>query len=108
MKHITFIILLTCSLTCEAKQIILDIPDNDMKIVENDVLDAEQWIKDAWAGKLNKCKERLLDQEVSRSVKDGETLPAGDTAIIQKAFARPDYKNRKQRDLDVIKIFPLK
>jgi len=81
-----------------ARQVVLDIPDNDIKIVENDVIDAEQWIKDAWAGKLAKCKSRIIKVEVDRSVQANETLPAGDAAIIQKAFSRTDFKPRKLRD----------
>lgn len=95
------IILLTViflpSMLC-AKQIILNIPDNDIKIVENDVIDAEKWIKDAWAGKLSKCKERVIGKEVEISVKNREAIPAGDTLIIEKHFARPDYKSRKEKE----------
>jgi hypothetical protein len=97
---ISTILLITCQLTCEAKSIVLNIPDNDAKIVENDVVDAEQWIKDAWAGKLSNCKKRLIKSEIDRSVQSGEALPAGEDAIVQKAFSRPDYKNRKQRDAE--------
>jgi len=53
--------------------------------------------KDAWTGKLRKQK-RLIEMEIFRSRLNNETLPAGDNAIIQKAFARPDYLSRKQRD----------
>lgn len=97
MKKLLLIILFVGS-TAQAKTITLSIPDDDIKIVENDILDAEQWIKDAWAGKVNKCKERIVKQEIERSVKSGETLPAGERAILQKAFNRSDYKNRKQRN----------
>jgi len=103
MKKLIFALLLIAG-TVQARQIILDIPDNDIKIVENDIVDAEQWIRSAWNGKLNKCKERLVNQEVARSVKDSEPLPAGDTAIVQKAFTRPDYKNRKDRDAFVVGV----
>jgi hypothetical protein len=100
MKKILVALLFVSPL--QAKTITLEIPDQDIKIVENDVIDAEQWIREAWAGKLNKCKERLLNQEIKRSVDVGESLPAGDTAIIQKAFNRTDYESRKARDLKII------
>ena len=82
----------------QAKTIVLNIPDNDIKVVENDVIDGEQWIKDAWAGKFNKCKERLVKQEVDRSIQEGSQIPSTADAIVQKAFLRPDYKNRRDRD----------
>lgn len=84
----------------QAKTITLNIPDEEIKIVENDVLDAEQWIKDAWKGKVNKCKDRLIRSEIDTSIGKGEAIPAGDTAIIDKAFKRPEYKNRKERDAE--------
>lgn len=82
----------------QAKSVTFNIPDEEVKIVENDVLDAEEWLRNAWQGKLNKCKERLIKAEVDRSIKDGESIPAGESEIIDKAFKRPDYKSRKQRD----------
>jgi hypothetical protein len=82
--------------------ITLNIPDDEIKIVENDVISADQWIRDAWAGKLAKSKARIVEAEVSRSVSRGEAVPAGEAAIISQFLARPGYKNRKERD-DAIK-----
>lgn len=85
-------------LQVQAKQIVLIIPDQDIKIVEADVIDAEQWINQAWQGKLANSKERLVKKEVERSVKSNETLPAGQDAILSKALARPDFKSRKDSE----------
>jgi hypothetical protein len=100
MKHVyVFLVVFMASIgIVYSKQITLNIPDEEIAIVENDVVDAEQWIKDAWSGKVNKCKERLVKQEVDQSIKDGETLPAGKDAIVSKHFARPDYKSRKEAE----------
>ena len=100
MKQIILLtsLLLTSCLTCQAKQIVLDIPDQEIKIVENDVIDAEQWLIDAWKGKVDHCKGRMIQAEVDRSIKDKEALPAGDDLIIKKAFDRPDYQDRKTRE----------
>lgn len=89
--------------TANAKQIILDIPDSDIKIVENDVVSAEEWIRAAWAGKVNKCKDRIIQAEVKRSLEEQKGLPATNAAIIAKAMGRSDYKNRKQRDAENMK-----
>lgn len=99
MKYFYILSILVFSSTfLHARQITLDIPDEEIAIVENDVLDAEQWIKEAWNGKVNRCKERLIKSEIKKSVENNESLPAGEEAIVNKAFTRPDYKNRKQRD----------
>ena len=81
-----------------AKSMTLDIPDREIKIVENDVVDAEQWIRAAWAGKVNKCRERLIKTEIDLSVKEQKAIPAGEDAIVDQHFSRPQYKNRKERD----------
>lgn len=96
MKHLLLIVLFVSPIS--ARQIVLDIPDEDIAIVENDVVDAEEWILGAWTGKLNKCKERFIKAEVDESVKEGTAIPAGEEAIIQKRFSRPGYESRKQRD----------
>lgn len=79
----------------------LNIPDNDLKAVENDVPDAVQWIKDAWAGKLAKCKTRIVKTEVDRCIKESKTIPSTETGIVDQFLARPDYVSRKNRDLTV-------
>jgi len=101
MKHIyIFALFYALSMNLYAKTITLNIPDEEIKIVENDVMDAEQWIKDAWAGKVSNSKERLIRSEVDESVKKGEAIPAGEAAIVTKAFTRPGYKNRKDREIE--------
>lgn len=75
-------------------------PDDEIRIVENDVVDAKQWVLDAWAAKVAKCRGRIIKSEVDLSVKNNETVPAGESAIVNKHFARPGYKNRKERDAE--------
>lgn len=95
-RNVLIILLLTSPLTSYAKTITLTIPDDDVKVVESEVLDAEQWIKDAWAGKLAKCKDRMIKKEIDRSVKANEAIPAGETAIIDKVIKDPKFETRKQ------------
>lgn len=78
----------------------ITIPDAEIKVVENDVPDAKQWLLDAWAAKVAKCRSRIVGAEVELSLKNNETVPAGETAIVNKHLARPGYKNRKERDLE--------
>ncbi len=97
MKKVMFLAIFL-TVNAYAKKIVLDIPDKDIAVVENDVPDAEQWIKAAWAGKVNKSRDRMIQAEVSRSLNAKEGLPSTGDAIIAKAMSRSDYKNRKQRD----------
>lgn len=84
--------------TVEAKIIQLNIEDDDIKIVEHDVIDAEEWLLAAWKGKVSKCRERLIKKEVEESVQSQEPLPAGEDAILEKALKRPGYESRRQRE----------
>ncbi len=99
MRYSIFILLLSTNVY--AKKITLNIPDTEIAVVENDVVDAEKWIQDAWEGKYNKCKERLIKGEIERSIQNNEIIPPGEGAVINKALNRPDYKNRKARDLEL-------
>ncbi len=97
MKKLLFFTFLFAA-SVQAKQIILTPTDTDIKIVENDVSDAEQWVKDAWIGKLKKCKDRMIKAEIELSLKLHEPIPATEDLIIQKAFSRSTYQNKKERD----------
>lgn len=97
MKKFLFLAIFIAT-NAHARRIVLDIPDQDIAVVENDVIDAEQWIKDAWAGKVSKCQDRIIKAEIDRSLQGGESLPTGRAGIIGKAMKRSDYKSRKQRD----------
>ena len=82
----------------QARQIVLDIPDEDIAIVESIVVDAEKWIQNAWAGKLEKCKQRVIDREVKLSIKENKEIPAGKDLIIDEYLKRPDAL-RKDRNV---------
>ncbi len=116
MKKLLFLILI--SSIAEAKDVIVAVPDGsqafvviasttEVKVIENDVLDSNQWLQDAWKGKLNSCKKRLIRQELDKSIQEaaqgtiGPMVPLTETAIIDKAFSRPDYLSRKDRELIV-------
>jgi hypothetical protein len=84
----------------QAQVITLDIPDEEIRIVEDSVVNAEQWIRGAWEGKVNKCRERIVEKEVDLSIKSAEVVPAGEAAIVDKYLTRPDYKTRAVRDAE--------
>lgn len=78
----------------------ITIPDDEIKIVENDVIDARQWLLDAWKNKVAKCRDRIVEAEVELSLKNNESIPAGETSIVDRHLLRPDYRNRKDRDAE--------
>jgi len=66
------------------------------KILEDIIVDIQDWIDLAVIGKLNKSKKRVIRQELLESIAEGSTIPFSETAIINKRFNRPGYKNRKE------------
>lgn len=79
-----------------ARQIVLDIPDDEIAIVETYTPDAEQWIKDDWAFNVKNSKAFIVKQEVQYSLDNEEAVPASQDAIVKQGMAR--MGSRKQRD----------
>tara|TARA_Y100000034_G_C6784229_1_gene350739 strand:+ start:655 stop:900 length:246 start_codon:yes stop_codon:yes gene_type:complete len=75
------------------------ISDVDMKALENDLIDVNDWIQKAVAGKISKCKGRMVSEWQKKLIADltVTTIPADDDQIITTAIARPEYKNRAAR-----------
>ncbi len=98
----TFILtlLIMTPFLAHSKSVCVDANPTDIAIVETYVPDAQKWLQEAWKGKVHKRKETMIKEEVDRSIQNSEVIPAGDDAIIHKAMTRPDYKTRKQRDLE--------
>ena len=83
-----------------ALTITVNISDHQEKVLLNDLLDIDVWVQGAVAGKLNKCSKRMSDQarQVLMADADVTTMPATDQGLQEALLARPDYKNRPERD----------
>lgn len=103
MKKTALLLLLLLPLPVQARQIVLDIPDQDIKIVEQIVVDSDKWIRAAWAGKVSKCKERIRRIEMELAEKENGSVPANLDAICQKYLARPGIKSAKEVEDELIK-----
>ena len=99
MKYLLILIFLI-PVTAHARRICIDVPDADIVVMEDIVVDSREWIVAAVKGKIASCKERVVNKEIKQSIENDEALPAGRDAIIQKYLSRPDYKNRRQREAE--------
>ena len=81
-------------------EIIITLSDNDIKALENDLLDIEEWVHGAVGGKINSCKKRLISEWQPKLFADPavENIPADESAFINLVVSRDDYKNRVQRE----------
>ena len=75
------------------------INDTDEKILLNTLLDIQEWVDGAIAGKINQCWKRL-EQEWSPKLMDDpnvESIPANKDLYVEMVTSRSDYKDRSQR-----------
>ena len=81
------------------KTITIKITDLDYKVLEDELVDPEQWVEAALNGKIDKVKTRVVAAEIEFMKADpkSKTIPASDDGILKKRFAREGYKNRAQR-----------
>lgn len=85
-----------------ALTITVNITDADERALLNDLTDIDDWVQKAVIGKINSCKKRIVRAGVTTLVNDPAvtTIPATDDEIVATIVARPDYKNRAQREAE--------
>ena len=81
--------------------ITVSISDTDKKVMENDLLDINQWVQDAVTGKQNNCWKRFQQEWTTKLMDDDsftDAIPSNQADFVTLVTARADYKNRKARD----------
>lgn len=80
----------------------IEISETEQLVLENDLVDIEQWVREALTGKINNCKKRMLIAAVPKLIADPkiESIPANEADIIILVTSDPEYKNRSQREDD--------
>ena len=81
-------------------KITLTISETDQKILLNDIMDMDKWIKEALSGKINNCYKRMQREWTVKLMEDDsftDAIPSNKADFIALVTARADYKNRKQR-----------
>lgn len=70
------------------------------KCLKNDLLDIKDWVDKAIEGKINNCKKRMINEWMPKLMADPNVteIPANEDALIDFITARPDYKNRVDRE----------
>ena len=75
------------------------ISDTDEKILLNNILDIQEWVDGAIAGKINNCWKRLEQEWTPKLMNDPniESIPANKDLYVEMITSRSDYKDRLQR-----------
>jgi hypothetical protein len=78
----------------------IDISDADIKVLQNDILNIEDWINGAIAGKIASCKTRMIETWTPKLLGDPgvNTLPGNEAALINVITQHPDYLSRSDRE----------
>jgi len=82
--------------------ITISLTDNEVKCLENDLLDIQEWVEQAVRNKVESCKSRLVQEWVPKLMNDESvaTIPANESELISAIMVREDYKTRVQRKLE--------
>ena len=79
----------------------ITVSDEDEKILKNDLLNPEDWIKDAVQQKIENCYLRLQNEWTVKLMNDAsfsDPIPSNKSDFITLVTGRSDYKNRAERD----------
>ena len=81
-------------------QITINITDDEVKYLENDLLDIEQWVVAAVKGKISKCKGRMIQEWQPKLLADPtiETIPATESGLLSTITSHKDYMKRVDRE----------
>ena len=81
----------------------IEVDDTQQAILNNDLLDINQWVQDAMTGKINNCWKRMQQDWTTRLMNDSsftDPIPSNQADFVKLITARSDYKTRKQRDTE--------
>ena len=84
-----------------ALTVTINIDDTDQKVFLNDLLDVEDWIEKAVAGKQSNCWKRFQQNWTTVLMDDPsytDPIPSNKADFVTLVLSRDDYKNRADRD----------
>ncbi len=78
-----------------------EIDDTDQTVLKNELLDIEEWVQLAVAGKINNCWKRMQREWTDKLMNDSsftDSIPSNKADFVKLVTGRSDYKDRKARD----------
>ena len=79
----------------------IEVDDTQQDILNNDLVDINQWVQDAMTGKINNCWKRMQQEWTTKLMNDSsftDPIPSNQADFVKLVLARSDYKNRKAKD----------
>ena len=81
--------------------ITVELTDTEQAIMLNDLLEIDNWVQDAVAGKKNNCWKRMQQEWTAKLMNDDsftDAIPSNQADFVALVTAREDYQTRTQRD----------
>ena len=79
----------------------VEVTDTEQAILLNDILNINDWLQAAMAGKKANCWKRMQTEWTTRLMNDESftgSIPSNKADFVALVTARSDYKTRTQRD----------
>jgi len=81
--------------------ITVELTDTEQAVMLNDLLDINEWVQAAVAGKKNNCWKRMQTEWTTKLMNDDsftDSIPSNQADFVALITARDDYKTRTERD----------
>jgi len=79
----------------------VDVTDTEQAILLNDLLNIDDWLQAAMAGKKANCWKRMQQEWTTKLMNDDsftDSIPSNKAAFVTLVTGRSDYKTRTERD----------
>ena len=81
--------------------LIIEVDDTQQAMLNNDLVDINEWVQSAMTGKINNCWKRMQREWTDKLMNDSSftyPIPSNQSDFVRLITSRSDYKTRKQRD----------
>ena len=81
--------------------ITVEVTDTEQAIMLNDLLDINDWVQGAVAGKKNNCWKRMQTEWTTKLMNDSsftDPIPSSQADFVALVTAREDYSTRTERN----------
>ena len=81
----------------------VDVTDTEQAILLNDLLNIDDWLQAAMAGKKANCWKRMQQEWTTKLMNDEsftDPIPSNQAAFVSLVTAREDYVTRTERDVE--------
>ena len=79
----------------------VEVTDTEQAILSNDLLNINDWLQGAMAGKKNNCWKRMQQEWTTKLMNDDsftDSIPSNQADFVALVTARDDYQTRTERD----------